>query len=444
MRQLPCPELSGAALSRPETVETVAVAVSGGADSMALTLLADRWAKSKHLRLVALTVDHGLRPGSGREARQVGTWLARRGIEHTILRWRGPKPKTNRQALARAARYRLMASWLARHGVRHLLLGHQMEDQAETFLLRLARGSGVDGLSAMAPAVMAPVWPQGEILLLRPLLQIPKARLRATLQAQRQEWIEDPSNRDCSYGRVRMREAMGVLGELGLGPERLALTAAHMARARAALEADTGALLQRAARMDGGGSCALGYCTLDTAAFALAPQEIGLRALARLLMIIGAADYPPRLARLERLYFALIGRRSIRGQTLMGCVVAPVAKAKAVTICRESAAVAAQTRLEPGQSMLWDGRFWVGLRRNAIKGLSIRPLSTVRWPANLARPKGVPPGALGSLPALTKGRQVVAVPGLGFAAPGKLAQSAGFSAILAPRGWRQPNVATPD
>jgi tRNA(Ile)-lysidine synthase len=426
MRQLPCPELSGLVAGK-----TVAVAVSGGADSLALTLLADQWAKSKRLRLVALTVDHELRPESGREARQVGTWLARRGIEHTILRWRGPKPKNNRQALARAARYRLMASWLARHGVRHLLLGHQMEDQAETFLLRLARGSGVDGLSAMAP-----VWPQGEILLLRPLLQIPKARLKETLKAQHQEWIEDPSNQDLAYGRIRMRAAMDTLGELGLGPKRLAQTAAHLARARAALEAGTDALLRRAAQMDGLDYCTLGYCTLDAAVLALAPQEIGLRALARLLMAIGAADYPPRLARLEQLYFALIGKPAMRGRTLMGCVVAPISKAGGgtVAICRESAAVAAKIRLEPGQSVLWDHRFLVSLRRDAPKGLSVRALGQADWPAYLPRPRGIPQAALDSLPALTKGRQVLAVPGLGFVAPGKLALKAGFSAILAPRG----------
>ena len=131
----------------------VAVAVSGGADSMALCLLAQGWAKAQGVRLFALTVDHGLRADAAAEARQVGQWLSGHDIEHHVLGHEDPPPRANIQAWARELRYRLMEDWCAQHGVPLLLVAHHLEDQAETLLLRLARGSGVDGLAAMAEAV---------------------------------------------------------------------------------------------------------------------------------------------------------------------------------------------------------------------------------------------------------------------------------------------------
>ncbi|HZD25370.1 MAG TPA: tRNA lysidine(34) synthetase TilS, partial [Alphaproteobacteria bacterium] len=133
-----------------EATPALAVAVSGGADSLALALLADGWARRRGGVATALTVDHGLRPEAAAEARRVGRWLAARGIPHRILRWRGDKPATAVQAKARAARYALLADWCRRHGVLHLLTAHHRGDQAETVLMRLAHGSGVDGLAGMA------------------------------------------------------------------------------------------------------------------------------------------------------------------------------------------------------------------------------------------------------------------------------------------------------
>ncbi|MAG22807.1 MAG: tRNA lysidine(34) synthetase TilS, partial [Rhodospirillaceae bacterium] len=176
----------------------VAVAVSGGCDSMALALLAHDWAQGRGGQTVALSVDHRLRWESGAEARQAGRWLKARGLTHHILSWTGDKPRHGVQAAAREARYRLLFDWCRRHGVLHLLLAHHQEDQAETFLLRLGRGSGVDGLAGMAPLSEVPT-----MRLLRPLLDVPKARLVATLQSRGQEWVEDPSNRDLAYARVR-------------------------------------------------------------------------------------------------------------------------------------------------------------------------------------------------------------------------------------------------
>ena len=141
---------SMAALGPFERPPALAVAVSGGADSMALTLLAADWAAARRGSIVALTVDHRLRNESRAEAKQVAAWLAARGIEHKILAWTGEKPSSDVQAAAREKRYELLEDWCRRQGILHLLVAHNLDDQAETFLLRLGRGSGLYGLSGMA------------------------------------------------------------------------------------------------------------------------------------------------------------------------------------------------------------------------------------------------------------------------------------------------------
>ncbi|WP_119423020.1 tRNA lysidine(34) synthetase TilS, partial [Desertibaculum subflavum] len=201
----------------------LAVAVSGGADSLALVLLAQGWTAAQGGRLLALTVDHGLRPEAAREALQVKRWLAARGVAHRTLRWRGPKPKANLAAAAREARYALLFAACRRARFRALAVAHHREDQAETFLLRLGRGSGVDGLAAMAP-----VSERDGIALLRPLLDMPRDRLRAALAAAGQDWIEDPGNADPARARTAVRALLPALAAAGLPPVRIAATAARM------------------------------------------------------------------------------------------------------------------------------------------------------------------------------------------------------------------------
>jgi tRNA(Ile)-lysidine synthase len=167
----------------------IAVAVSGGPDSLALTILADRWARERGGQLTALTVDHRLRPESAHEARIVGEWLAGRGIAHHVLVWDEAKPKTGIQEAARAARYRLLAGWCRAQGCLHLLTAHHREDQVETHLIRRRAGSGADGLAGMSA-----VREMAGLRLVRPLLAVPKARLIAALEGEGQPFISDPSN----------------------------------------------------------------------------------------------------------------------------------------------------------------------------------------------------------------------------------------------------------
>ena len=169
----------------------IAVAVSGGADSLALTLLCKSWVDMRKGTVSALSVDHGLREGSTDEIKQLGKWLVARGIEHIALPWIGNKPRTGLQAAARIARYDLLENWCLKNDVLHLLLGHHQDDQAETFLLRLAHSSGIDGLAGMAGIIE-----KSHVRLLRPFLTTPKDRLCATLKAASQPWLEDPSNKN--------------------------------------------------------------------------------------------------------------------------------------------------------------------------------------------------------------------------------------------------------
>ena len=183
-----------------ERAPIVAVAVSGGRDSLALALLAQEWAIARDGRIVGLIVDHALRPELAAEASTTETLLGRHGCDAEILRWSEAKPCTGLQEAARAARYRLLREACRRRGILHLLVAHHADDQAETVTMRAARQSGPDGLAGMAGAVELP-----EVRLLRPLLGIPRSRLTATLLARGVPWLDDPSNTDPRFERARLR-----------------------------------------------------------------------------------------------------------------------------------------------------------------------------------------------------------------------------------------------
>ena len=263
--------------------------MSGGGDLLALMHLLHGFAKAQGLAApIALTVDHGLRKTSAREAKQVAAWAKQAGLKAHVLTWRGKKPKNGIESEARQARYRLMGAWLTKNKIATLFVGHNLDDQAETFLLRLARGSGLDGLSGMARA--------------RPgrCRDLPNCAWRARCwvlaatncapicPALGQAWLDDPMNEDAGFDRVKIRKARAALAEAGLQPARIAAAASHLARARESLEIMTEAVLQRAARESQAG------VLLDAAALAAAPREVGLRGLASILMAVGGQAYRPR------------------------------------------------------------------------------------------------------------------------------------------------------
>lgn len=301
-----------------------AVGLSGGGDSVALLHLLARWAKTrKATPPVALIVDHGLRKSSASEAKKAAQLAEDLGLTAHILVWKGRKPDADIEAVAREARYRLMGEWCRMNGVASLYLAHTRDDQAETFLLRLARGSGLDGLSAMRTRGSYPLDEYSDLLVLRPLLGASRDALRDFLKAEKVSWSDDPMNDDPRFARVRIRQAWPLLEEIGLGRMRLADAAAHLARARDALDTVTEAVLMRACRAK------KGVILVEPAALTAAPPEVGLRALARILMAVSGQEYRPRFVRLERL-FGMIASGLEAGVTLHGCRIGPAPKARAI------------------------------------------------------------------------------------------------------------------
>jgi tRNA(Ile)-lysidine synthase len=369
----------------------IGVAVSGGGDSVALLLLVLKAGRAA----AAVTVDHGLREGSAAEAAAVAALCAGRGIPHATLRWTGWDGRGNLQDQARQARRALIADWARGRGIGAVALGHTLDDQAETFLMRLARGSGVDGLSGMAPVAEA-----DGIRWLRPLLGLRRAALRAWLDDEGVGWTEDPSNLDRRFERVRARAALPVLAGLGLGPERLAATAARLALAREALE--RGAAEVAAACLARGPA---GDLTLDPGPLAAAPEELRLRLLAGALCWVSGARYRPRLVRLEAALAAILAGAVGHGLTVHGCVLR--GRGGQVTIRREPSRVAPPVPVEQGR---WDGR-WALETPAAEAGLSLGALGA----AGLAavpdwREIGVAREALLTTPAIWRGQTLVAAP----------------------------------
>ena len=381
----------------PTPPDRVAIAVSGGGDSMALLRLACDWARPRGIALHALTVDHGLRPGSAAEARQVATWCAELGVPHAILRWRGDKPRSNLQALARQARYDLLLRRCRRLKVPVLLLAHHADDQAETLLLRLGRGSGLDGLAGMAPAVA-----RDGLVLARPLLRWPKAALIATLRAAGQAWVEDPSNRDPRHVRVRVRQALALLAPDDVVPARIAAAAGQIAQA-------AGFLNDLAARWaDAALPLVPGlWCQLDPAVLAAVPAELGQRSLRLRLRQIGGLPVPPDQAELARFIAALAAGEPA---TLHRC--RALRWRGRLALCRESRFLPAP--VPPGRQ-IWDGRFRLS---GGGRSARVAPLgagwSAVRGLVDAT----LPAAAAQALPALWQGAVVVAVPALGFRRPG--------------------------
>ena len=302
-----------------ETAPAIILAVSGGPDSVALMWLAARWrgARKRGPRLIAVTVDHGLRPEAAREARLVKALARGLGLSHRTLRWTGPKPTTGLPAAARDARYRLLAKAARADGATHILTAHTRDDQAETLLMRMARGSGLAGLGAMAR--------QSEregVVLARPFLEISKSQLLATLAKAKLGFVVDPSNRDARFTRPRFRALMPALASEGCDSRNLARLASRLARANAALEVLVDgaerflALKDRGPRteFDANGPWVKGSkgfdargCEVkgfDAKAFAALSEEIRLRLLLRIVNRVGH-EGPAELGKVEALLSAL-------------------------------------------------------------------------------------------------------------------------------------------
>lgn len=337
----------------------VAVGVSGGADSLALTLLADRWARRRGGEVCALSVDHQLRPESGAEIAVLGRWLRGCGIRHEILVWAGDKPSSGLQEAARSARYTLLTGWCRQHGCLHLLLAHHCEDQIETHLIRRRADSGAAGLAGMTA-----IRELADLRVLRPLLGFAKSRLVARLAIEEQPFIDDPSNRDPHFERARLRRA-GAVSDAAANAARLD-EIRILGQRRAERDTARNRRLVRAVALH-----PAGFAVVDPERLLAPPRDLAERALAAVVCTIGNSRYPPRRERLTRALVRL--RAGIGGDgggpTLGGCHF--LFWRGRVLVVREPARAEAPVHLVPGTRVLWDRRFVAAVPAEAARSLTL-------------------------------------------------------------------------
>ena len=332
------------------------LAVSGGSDSMALMHLVARWIAGLKLDarpdIHVATVDHGLRPDAATEAEFVVREAALLGLPAEILRWDGPHPKTGIAAAARDARYRLMAD-VCRRRKAVLVTAHTLDDQAETLVMALARGAGVDGLSAMQPETQL-----NGVTIVRPVLEIARTRLRATLLAADAKWVEDPTNHDAAFERVRVREALKRLEREGVSQAGLARSSRRLSRARTAL-ASAAKTLERETVVHE----VSGFARIMRERFFQAPDEIQLRCLLATTRTYGGGMAQSLAGAESLLDWMQAGTGKAR--TFAGCRI--VRRSAEFVIGREGERITeAAVKVEPGQCVAdWDRRYHVSVGRGA-------------------------------------------------------------------------------
>ncbi len=300
-------------LLRPFTLkDTIAVAVSGGADSLALTLLLKQWAEQQEqpLKIVALTVDHQLRPESTNEAQTVHRWLTERSIHHEILTWHHKPISSGLQQKSRQARYHLLSSWCHAHEITTLMTAHHLHDQWETVLMRLSKGTGLTGLCGIRSVVKT-----GFGQLIRPLLTVDPSRLQETLIQFQQPFLQDPSNDNNAYARVRWRRLLPILAAEGLSPQMMHKTLLQLQGVEFFCQEQTEHAFNRCLGPD---NC------LNLHHLQALPLEIACRVLKKIIRQIGQAPYELNSIKLNRLYQTLL-EANFKGATAGGCYLKKIA-----------------------------------------------------------------------------------------------------------------------
>ncbi|WP_051332277.1 tRNA lysidine(34) synthetase TilS [Cucumibacter marinus] len=392
-----------AALFAPVADEGVlALAVSGGADSLALMILAARWrdTRPEPPAIFVFTVDHGLRAEAAAECAMVLGRAAELGLEAETLHWEeGAATSTGIQAKARKARYALMKQAMAVRGISHLMTGHHFDDQAETVLMRLARGSGLTGVSGMRGFAEV----EG-VSLFRPLLGLRRDELEAIVRQKGWLPAADPSNEDEHYERVRWRKAMPGFAETGLTPERLVLFAGRAARADEALDFYTERAFTELVAVDG-----FGCAAIEREALSALPKETCLRLIARVCAEAGGVANAPDLSQIEALCASLCAGVEFAGETLGGCQI--LEKDRWVLIHREAGRVSGEEiTVSPGDRLVWDGRFMIALEGEGA--LTLRSGQNVtRSEAEMLAGRGIVTaiGALQAAPAAYRGDTLVGI-----------------------------------
>lgn len=381
---------------RSDLPARIGIAVSGGGDSIALMHLLQQALAELPVELMIATVDHRLRPESTREAEFVAQAAASLGLRHDILNWKaGPRQTGNLQDQARRARYDLLTAWARENGIPMLMIGHTADDQAETVLMRLKRASGVSGLSGIARRRT-----QDGVMLMRPLLDVRREQLRQYLQERNLPWIDDPSNENEAFERIRMRKAFDQLEQLGLTVEALATVAQNMTKARRALDWYVFTAARDLARIEAGA------VVFDLRKFRTLPDEISHRLMLEAILWISGGQYSPRRQPMMETVAAVQRGAST---TLAGCRI--LSHKSEIWISRERKVIGDETA---ATGELWNQRWRIfagelgacEVRALGAEGLRFCP----DW-----RATGVPAPVLEVTPALWDGTQLMAAPLAGLA-----------------------------
>ena len=375
---------------RDNAPSRIGIAVSGGSDSMALLHLLADWGRAD---LAAVTVDHGLRPEAQEEAATVAEICGQLNVPHDTVRWQGWDGKGNLQDHARRNRYSLMAEWAGRNDRQIVVLGHTMDDQAETFLMRLAREAGVDGLSGMAGA-----FSRNGMKFERPMLNLRRQDLRDYLTEKGVTWIDDPSNEDDRFDRIKARKVLAAMEPLGIDPESITMSMLNLEFARMALSQEA---FEKAR-----GFCksASGDLIFDRTKLRGCPTEILRRLLAGALKWVSSAEYPPRRAPLSDVEAAIF---SGTNASLHGCLIS--VSDMTVRITREFNAV---EKSRSRTTAMWDRRW--RLSGPHADDLEIRPLGDALGQCPDWRGTGLPRQTLLATPAIWRGDVLVAAPVAGL------------------------------
>ena len=332
----------------PQATTKVAVAVSGGADSMCMALLLSK----SYKKLTALIVDHGLRSESAKEAKLVKSRLEKLGIEVVILKWDGEKPQSNIHEHARKARYELLTEHCKKNKIKNLFLAHTKNDQAETVMLRIYRGSGIDGISAMREKTL-----KNGVIILRPLLDVTRAQIEAYLQSKKIKWIDDPSNYNTKYERVKVRKVINSLDDKEQWIDRLNLLANNAQRSSGFIKDMVKKEFSKIVRLD-----KLGYVEVAHAKFFCLHEEIALKILVKIFTIFNGATHQQRLKSLKSCYEAMLNKKD---STLAGVEIKYIKGS--IYFIREVKAIKATEK--------WSNRF----KLSNPKNYEIRPLTAAGW-----------------------------------------------------------------
>ena len=389
--------------------EPIALAVSGGPDSTALMFLVSQSKGFKNNNVTILVVDHSLRKDSANEAKMVFSNAKNLGFKCKILKWRGDKPLAGIQEAARIARYNLMASWCEKNNIDTLFLAHHLGDQVETFLMRLSKGSGVDGLSSMNK-----ISSYSNITLVRPFLEVSKKNLIKIAEASKLKWISDPTNLNSQFQRARIRKILPVLSREGIDPHHINLVIKRMESAKQALNDITTIHISSFVKNMSDISYSLSY-----ECFSILPKEILLRILERLIMVSSGSIYPSRRTKLESILSWLEKGGGVSAKTLSGAIIRK--RKDYIIFYRELKGCQSKPVIHPltNRYLSWDNRFKIKLNKSKkieVKALGDEGIKILKSKKILKKQglNNIPLSAWKSAPGLWSKKRLISVPSLGY------------------------------